>query len=341
MRLSLAAAVAALVLVPAAAQAGTPAITTHGPDPIAPLAQRFRSDGAPKDRGPWCGRRLSRDDTAHQVDNGAPRFHAILAVPAGAKSRLTELAPDIQGDALGSSALLERRYGRAFRFDMGTSCGPQYLDISILRMRRDAAALRDAATRPNGTLDAIYDELRMAGWPVTLPQDDDAPLRPSNYVVWLDGPATPDACGQATLYGDPRRTADNRNNMGGSVAVVFRAADGFCGADAVRHEIGHTLGAVLPGVAPHADGGGHCTDAVEDTLCLTSAPVRATGLVEGEFFDYNNDDYWDPPLGPPLPWWTVNLSRFLCPKPDCNSVTPSRSRPRRAVRARRSRARAA
>ena len=224
---------------------------------------------------------------------------------------------------------------------MGTSCGPQYLDISILRMRRDAAALRDAATRPNGTLDAIYDELRMAGWPVTLPQDDDAPLRPSNYVVWLDGPATPDACGQATLYGDPRRTADNRNNMGGSVAVVFRAADGFCGADAVRHEIGHTLGAVLPGVAPHADGGGHCTDAVEDTLCLTSAPVRATGLVEGEFFDYNNDDYWDPPLGPPLPWWTVNLSRFLCPKPDCNSVTPSRSRPRRAVRARRSRARAA
>ena len=341
MRLSIAAAVAALALLPAAAQASAPKVTTHGPDVISPLAQRFTSQGAPKDHGPWCGKRLNRDDTTHQVDNGAPRFHAILAVPAGAKSRLTELAPDIQGDALGASALLERRYGRAIRFDMGTSCGPQYLDITIMRMRRDTAALRDAATRPNGTLDAVYDELRQAGWPVTLPTQSDAPLRPFNYVVWLDGPAIPDACGQATLYGDPRRTPDNRNNLGGSVAVIFRSGDGFCGSDAVRHESGHTLGAVLPGVAPHSDGSGHCTDAVEDTLCNADSPTRSTGLFEGEFFDYANDDYWDPPVGPPLPWWTVNLSRFLCPNPTCNEVKPSRSRLRRAVRARRSRARAA
>jgi len=340
-RLSLAAAVAALVLVPASARADVPAVTTHGPDAIAPFAQRFHSEGDPQDRGAWCGRRLSRDDTAHEVDNGAPRFHAILAIPAGAKSRLTELAPDMQGDALGASALLERRYGRAIRFDIGTSCGPQYLDISIMRMRRDATALRTAATQPNGTLNAVYDELRQARWPVTLPTEADAPLRPYNYVVWLDGPSMPDACGQATLYDDPRRAQENRNNMGGSVAVVFREGAGFCGADAVRHEIGHTLGAVLPGVAPHADGGGHCSDAVEDTLCNADSPTRSTGVFEGEFFDYGNDDYWDPPLGPPLPWWTVDLSRFLCAKPTCNDVTPSRSRLRRAVRARRSRARAA
>lgn len=40
-------------------------------------------------------------------------------------------------------------------------------------------------------------------------------------------------------------------------------------------------------------------------------------------FDYRNDDYWDPiavPVMAPavpstvkLPWWTVNLSRFVCP----------------------------
>jgi hypothetical protein len=40
--------------------------------------------------------------------------------------------------------------------------------------------------------------------------------------------------------------------------------------------------------------------------------------VRGTFFDYRNDDYWDPPNGTPLPWWTVNLNRFLCPDANCN-----------------------
>jgi hypothetical protein len=35
------------------------------------------------------------------------------------------------------------------------------------------------------------------------------------------------------------------------------------------------------------------------------------------YFDYGNDDYWDPPGGA-LPWWTVDLSPFLCPNATCN-----------------------
>ena len=39
----------------------------------------------------------------------------------------------MQADAFGASALLERLYGRAIRFDMGTTCGERYLDISSVR----------------------------------------------------------------------------------------------------------------------------------------------------------------------------------------------------------------
>jgi hypothetical protein len=142
-----------------------------------------------------------------------------------------------------------------------------------------------------------------------------------NYVVWLDGPGPDGACGQATLYDDPRRAPTNRNNVGGTVAVIFRDGDGFCDADAVRHEIGHTLGAVQPHAAPHGDPTGHCTDAFEDTLCLDTSPPRGGNHFEAEFFDYGNDDYWDPPNGPALSWWTADLSRFLCAEAGCNGVT--------------------
>ena len=41
-------------------------------------------------------------------------------------------------------------------------------------------------------------------------------------------------------------------------------------------------------------------------------------------FDYGLDDYWDPVADPTsgskkkLKWWTVNLSKFLCPMKGCS-----------------------
>src|SRR3954469_4044370 len=154
-----------------------------------------------------------------------------------------------------------------------------------------------------------------------MPTADNPPARDTNYVVWLDGPGPPAACGQATLYDDARRTPSNRNNMGGTVAMVFRDGEDFCNADAVRHEIGHTLGAVQPTGAPHGDPGGHCGDAFEDTMCLETSPSHGDSHFQGEYFDYGNDDYWDPPNGPALAWWTADLSRFLCQEAGCNGVS--------------------
>jgi hypothetical protein len=46
-------------------------------------------------------------------------------------------------------------------------------------------------------------------------------------------------------------------------------------------------------------------------MCYTSATSNDTG---GPSFDYGRDDYWDPSAGK-LGWWTVNLSKYLCPSP--------------------------
>jgi hypothetical protein len=76
------------------------------------------------------------------------------------------------------------------------------------------------------------------------------------------------------------------------------------------------MGAVQP-QAPHYDAG-HCNDHGNDVLCRSASaiPYDPEG---GRHFDYGNDDYWDPAADPAsgstgkLGWWTVNLSRFLCP----------------------------
>lgn len=92
------------------------------------------------------------------------------------------------------------------------------------------------------------------------------------------------------------------NNVGGKVAAVFREGDGgFCDSNTVRHEVAHALGA-LQQPAPHAFDGAHCNDAYEDTMCYPSSPKRADGSYHSRFFDYGNDDYWDPPNRGPLSW---------------------------------------
>jgi hypothetical protein len=178
------------------------------------------------------------------------------------------------------------------------------------------------ANTPTGTLDAISDGITAAGFETIRPHDtvESAAGRTRNYLVWIDGPAPDGACGQATSYDDPARDPANLNNLGGKVAIVFPNGGGFCSSNTVRHEIGHNLGALQP-VAPSAFDGAHCDDAYEDTMCYSQAPRVASGQ-RGQYFDYGNDDYWDPPQGGALPWWTANLNRFLCPDPACN-VAPA------------------
>lgn len=274
----------------------------------------------------WCGTPRAADNRANETDNGAYRYHAIYALPADAPDRFRQIAGTLQTDAFQASALLEQTYGRAIRFDMGTDCGPQYLDISVVRLSQTTAQLQSVADTATGTLDAVTDGINAAGFATIGPSDtlESASARDRNYVVWIDGPSPAGACGQATSYDDATRDGSNLNNLGGKVAVVFpNGSGGFCSSNTVRHEIGHNLGALQP-VAPNAFDGSHCADAFEDTMCYSQAPRVADGR-RGQFFDYGNNDYWDPPRGANLPWWTANLNRFLCPDAACNVAPASGS----------------
>jgi hypothetical protein len=315
-------------LAPASAHAFVGAPLTHGPDPAA-VARGAESAPAPQGAlgkraakllpSAWCGTETSTDDAAHEVDNGAFRYHAIYMIAADGADRFSKLATSMQTDAFQASSLLETSYGRAIRFDLGTSCGPQYLDISVVRMPQTNAQLSALARTPNGTYDAAVAALDAAGFQTIQPNDtvEDAATRTRNYLVWLDGPTPSGSCGQAAIYDDPSRGQDNLNNLGGKAAVVFRNGDGFCSSNAARHEIGHNLGGLQP-VAPHAFDGAHCNDAYEDTMCYSNAPLVADGD-RGQFFDYGNDDYWSLP-GRPLAWWTADENRFLCGDATCNAV---------------------
>jgi hypothetical protein len=320
---------AATVVAPASAHAdaivGAP--LTHGPDPAAVAAGavapavplRAPRRAAKLVPSAWCGTESSADNLMNEVDNGPFRYHAVYMLAADAPDRFGSLATSMQTDAFQASSLLESSYGRAIRFDIGTSCGAQYLDISVVRLAETSDQMAALARTPSGTFDAVTRALDAAGFQTIQPTDtmDEAAARTRNYLVWLDAPAPASSCGQATIYDDPSRTADNLNNFGGKAAIVFRNGDGFCSSNAARHEIGHNLGG-LQRVAPHAFDGSHCNDAYEDTMCYTNAPLVADGR-RGEFFDYGNDDYWSLP-GAPLAWWTVDMNRFLCPDASCNVV---------------------
>ena len=299
----------------------------HGPDPKAIDAGPDLS-GRPGVRAAttstrlptnWCGEEVGGNEARNELPNGDFRYHAVYAIPSDSPSRLQQMSPQIQTDAMRASGLIEQLYGRAIRYDMGTSCGSQYLDITVVRLAETTAQLQQLAGSDTGTLDAVARGLDAVGFEVIKSGDSFATAagRNRNWMVWLDGPGPSGACGQAMLYDDERRSDQNFNNLGGKVAVVFRDNEtAFCGANSVRHEIAHNLGAVVSG-APHASGG-HCTDAIEDTMCLPDSPQRAGGEYHSLWFDYGNDDYWDPPGGAPLPWWTVTLNRFLCPDATCN-----------------------
>jgi hypothetical protein len=308
--------------------AGVSALPTHGIDPFAlgvvleVPSPAGGAKGRPLDPGvavgadavraseptSWCGTPRATDDTEDEVDNGDYRFHAIYAVPSDAPDRLATVAGTLQSDAFQASALLERLYGQALRLDMGTSCGPQYLDISALRIRQSTADLAAMAGTDSDTFDTIVRDLAENGFPTPAYGQSPADLASrTNYLVWLDGPP-PAGCGQASIYPDVTRAESNLNNVGGKVALVFRRGDGFCNSNAARHEMGHTLGALQQG-SPHYDGS-HCNETVEDTMCV-SGGVLSADTYHAKYFDVGNDDYWSPP-GSPLGWWTVDESRFLC-----------------------------
>src|SRR3954453_8759474 len=159
---------------PASASAYVGAPMTHGTDPSAVGAgATAKAPGALAKRQPtsWCGPERSTDDTASELQNGAFKEHAVYMVPSDGANRFGQGAASIQADAFGASARLESTYGRAIRFDLGTACGPEYLDITVVRMPYSTAQVSAAAPSGTGTFDLLSESLDRAGLHTIQPTD--------------------------------------------------------------------------------------------------------------------------------------------------------------------------
>src|SRR4051812_34997039 len=190
------------VLLPASASAYVGAPITHGTDPASVGAGAIaRAPGALAKRQPtsWCGPERSTDDTASELPNGGYKEHAVYMVPSDGANRFGQVAASIQSDAFAASALLESTYGRAIRFDLGTACGPEYLDITVVRMPAPPAQLTSPAKRAPGTFDRPAQPPDAAGLPTIQPSDSytAAAQPPRNWVVGPNAPAPAGTCGQA------------------------------------------------------------------------------------------------------------------------------------------------
>ena len=289
---------------------------THGPDgldldrrgrPGAPAAEYAVDAHADWSQGAYDGK-INAADQPDGARDGKAMFHAIYVYPNDKpdypSTRFVQYAAMFQADARAASTLLSDLYGRAIRFDERDG---RMLDITVYKSKYNSKQL--STTRQ---FNLVNDELATKF---------NAPNK--KYVVWLD--AGSQYCGQGHLAQDSTRTSTNQNE-GKTLAIVYRPytaslddgkTGGFCRGRTLLHELGHTMGALQKG-APHAFDGAHCDDSAEDVMCYTSATSVDTG---GPAFDFNNDDYWDPPAGK-LAWWTVNLSKFLCDSSStCDSAT--------------------
>ena len=271
----------------------------------------------------WDGRQFTTDQTDLTT---LPTFHAIYMYPKDGVNRFSTFAAMFQADAVQADSLLQARYQRGVRWDYRagacykteTSPGGPCVDITVVKARsRTSQFSSNAFSTVKKEVDGLFKNPN------------------KKYVVWLDMDYR-SACGQGHLYQDTRRSPDNNSNLGRTLSVVYRAypndflTGGFCRGTVVLHEIGHNMGAVQR-VAPHAFDGAHCNDSNEDVMCYINNTAPDTGDV---VFDWGTDDYWDPAANPDkvtnpvapntpdrLPWWTVNLSRFVCPRGgDCEAA---------------------
>lgn len=305
-----------------AAPAGHQHAHTHGPDGIeldrrgrVSAAEPFEVDA----HAAWNAGQY--DGAANTVDVKPDAYgllaqvHAVYVYPSDRASRFSTYAAMFQADARQASKLLADNYGYGVRFDERAG---GYLDITVVRSKY---SYRQLSGRNQFNL--VHDELR------TRLGDNS-----KKYAVWLD--ADSNYCGQGHLYQDAQRSAANSNDTNRTTAIVYRPYDksvndgvtgGFCRGRTLLHEVGHNLGA-LQDDAPHAFDGAHCNDDDNDAMCYTAQSSFDSGGPIGKF-DWNNDDYWDASADvvdsvtakANLTWWTVNLSKFICPPsggvPDC------------------------
>lgn len=295
------------------------------------------ADGADGLPTTWCGEDRTTDNTANAATPAnKAQFKVVYAFAADRPNRFAGWRDAIQANVAIVQRFLSAQDGgtKAIRFDMGTSCGPQYVDIQIVPLPGPRSQYAD-------NFSAIANAVQRALGSSSTPR---------NAVVIADGLAggTQEYGLGETIMGasGEKQGAQNVHNRGGLTSVLF-SRDGAAAPAAARwgwwpegflHEMTHNLGAVQWG-APHSTqprGGtapnyGHCWQGadvmcyVEDSGAAHAMQIDCGGLPGAipQNYDCGRDDYFNPAPAPGsylATHWNTYESAFLAP---CGEIAPA------------------
>ena len=160
----------------------------------------------------WCGDPRTTDGTANAaLSPSSPRFKLVYAHPADRPDRFAQWQDALQANVAVVQRFLASQSGGAkgVRIDMGTRCGPQYVDLQVVHLPGPRAHYVD-------NFAAVVNEVE-----ARLGRADG----PRNVVVLgdtLNGGGYDYGLGENVLGpAGERPGADNVHNAGGFASVLF------------------------------------------------------------------------------------------------------------------------
>ena len=277
----------------------------------------------------WCGTERASDDTANASHGGA-RVKVVYAYAQGEPNRFNDFRNLIQSDIATVSNWVASSSGgqRTIRFDTGTNCGPEYVDIASVQLPRTRTTYTGSTNRAQ----LVVTDVKAALTGMTGAR---------NFLVYADGLYANDwVLGSGQLPQDDSAGSDNYANSGGAVAMVWGDGDSDFVAErltTVLHEVSHTLGAVQDS-SPNSTQAGHCFQ-TEDVMCyadggprggpsdLVPACVTTSPILP---YECGMDDYFNPSPAPGSyldTHWNLYDSAFMCQVGSCVSSSGSTPSP--------------
>jgi hypothetical protein len=285
----------------------------------------------------WCGDETGGNDTADAATPPAKaQFKVVYAYAADRPDRFAGWMHALQANVAITQRFLSAQDGgsKGLRFDMGTRCGPQYVDIQTVQLPGPRSAYADNFSAIAGAVQ------RALG----------AASGPRNAIVLADGMSgsTQEYGLGETVMGAGGETPGSANvhNRGGLTSILF-SRDGAAAPGAAKwgwwpegflHEMTHNLGAVQWG-APHSTeprgqslpNYGHCWQGA-DVMCYVEDAGAAHAMQQDcaglpgaipQSYDCGRDDYFNPAPAPGsylATHWNTYDSAFLAA---CGEVAPA------------------
>jgi hypothetical protein len=272
----------------------------------------------------WCGTRRETDDTTDAAfPPQAAQIKVVYAYAADQPDHSALWSDSLQGNVANIEQYLALQSGgrRALRFDMGTACGPQYVDIQVVALTHPRLYYLD-------NFGLVANDVRA---------QVDFAAGPRNVFILADDLTDDGVYGTGEVLDAEQSGATNAHNGGDFAAIMWVPAGTTPNSSGWQptvalHEMSHNLGAV-GWTAPHSShpvGGdasdgtySHCWDG-QDVMCYDDGPYKAHAIenwhcpvISGaipQTYDCGHDDYYAPEPAPGsylATHWNVYDSDFM------------------------------